>query len=329
VSIGADVLAGQPLTIENLSVTFATDSGPLTAVDQVSLTLAPGRTLGLVGESGCGKSMTALSILGLVPPPGRITGGRIGFDGDDLTQLSETALDLVRGRHIAMIFQEPMTALNPVYSVGEQIAEVLVAHQGLGRKDAHEAAIAMLEKVRMPEPAARARAYPHQLSGGMRQRAMIAMALACSPDIVIADEPTTALDVTIQAQILDLMLEMQASLGMAMLFISHNLGVVSEVADDVAVMYAGRIVEQAPADALFAAPLHPYTRGLIETLPKADGQRARLPSIPGTVPDLRALPPGCRFSDRCPIADAACRSEDPPLRALPGGRAVACIKAQA
>jgi oligopeptide/dipeptide ABC transporter ATP-binding protein len=228
-----------------------------------------------------------------------------------------------------MIFQEPMTALNPVYSVGEQIAEVLVAHQGLGRKDAHEAAIAMLEKVRMPEPAARARAYPHQLSGGMRQRAMIAMALACSPDIVIADEPTTALDVTIQAQILDLMLEMQASLGMAMLFISHNLGVVSEVADDVAVMYAGRIVEQAPADALFAAPLHPYTRGLIETLPKADGQRARLPSIPGTVPDLRALPPGCRFSDRCPIADAACRSEDPPLRALPGGRAVACIKAQA
>jgi oligopeptide/dipeptide ABC transporter ATP-binding protein len=316
----------RPLSVEDLRVVFPTDDGPLRAVDGVGFTLSPGRTLGLVGESGSGKSMTALSLLRLLPSPGRIETGRILFGGNDLLALSETAMDRIRGRHIGMVFQEPMTALNPVYTVGEQIAEVLTAHRGLDRRAAWAGAVEMLTRVRMPEPATRAEAYPHQLSGGQRQRAMIAMALACNPDILIADEPTTALDVTIQAQILDLILEMQSALGMAVLFISHNLAVVSEVADEVAVMYAGRIVEQAPAEALFANPLHPYTQGLIETLPRTEDRRGRLPAIPGSVPDLRNLPTGCRFSDRCPLADETCRRTDPALVTLADGRRVACLK---
>ena len=317
----------RPVTVADLRVEFPDDDGPLVAVDGVGFALTPGRTLGLVGESGCGKTLTALSLLRLVPPPGRIAGGRIAHGDTDLLALDEAGMDRIRGRHISMIFQEPMTALNPVLTLGEQIAEVLVAHRGLDPRDALEAAVAMLARVRMPEPRRRAQAYPHQVSGGMRQRAMIAMALICGPDALIADEPTTALDVTIQAQILDLILEMQADLGMAVLFISHNLGVVSEVADEVAVMYAGRIVEQAPAEALFADPRHPYTRGLLATLPRIDAPRGRLAAIPGAVPDPRARPAGCRFSDRCPLADDACRRIDPALLALPDGRRVACLKA--
>ncbi len=314
------------LSVEGLEVTFATEDGPLKAVDGISFYLERGRTLGLVGESGCGKTVTALSILGLVPPPGRIAGGAIGFDGRDLLDLDEKALDAVRGDRISMIFQEPMTSLNPVLAVGEQIAETLRIHRRQGRAEAAASAVALLARAGIPDPAARAESYPHHLSGGMRQRAMIAMALACRPDVVIADEPTTALDVTIQAQILDLMLELQRGMGMAVLFISHNLAVVSEVADEIAVMYAGRIVERAPAGDLFAAPLHPYTIGLIETLPRAGRRRKRLPAIPGTVPDLRNLPPGCAFSTRCAHADDACRAACPALEEVRPGRWAACFK---
>ena len=318
------------LSVSGLEVTFATDGGPLKAADGVSFHLAPGRTLGLVGESGCGKTVTALALLGLVPPPGRITGGTIGFDGKDLATLDEAALDAVRGDRISMVFQEPMTSLNPVFTVGEQIAESLRVHRGQGRTEAARAAVHMLARVGIPDAAARAGSYPHQLSGGMRQRAMIAMALACRPAVLIADEPTTALDVTIQAQILDLILDLQDDMGMAVLFISHNLGVVSEVADDVAVMYAGGIVEEAPAADLFAAPLHPYTIGLIETLPRGGhrgGRRQdRLPAIPGMVPDLRHLPGGCPFAPRCPHAEEACRAARPPLEEKRPGRRTACFK---
>ena len=315
------------LEVRGLEVTFATDRGALKAVDGVSFALNPGLTLGLVGESGCGKTVTALALLRLVPPPGRITGGRVLFGGSDLLALSDRAMEDIRGKRISMVFQEPTTAFNPVLTIGDQIAEALIIHGGAGRAEAHAAAVGMLEKVGIPDPAERAGAYPHQMSGGMRQRAMIAMALICRPDILIADEPTTALDVTIQAQILDLMGEMQREFGVAILFISHDLAVISEMADEVMVMYAGRVVERAPADALLAHPLHPYTRGLIETLPRAGVGRERLPAIPGTVPDLGALPDGCRFSDRCPLADDGCRAADPPLTGAPGGRWVACYKA--
>ncbi len=314
------------LSVSGLEVTFATDGGPLKAADGVSFHLAPGRTLGLVGESGCGKTVTALALLGLVPPPGRITGGTIGFDGKDLATLDEAALDAVRGDRISMVFQEPMTSLNPVFTVGEQIAESLRVHRGQGGAEAARAAVDMLARVGIPDAAARAGSYPHQLSGGMRQRAMIAMALACRPAVLIADEPTTALDVTIQAQILDLILDLQDDMGMAVLFISHNLGVVSEVADDVAVMYAGSIVEEAPAADLFAAPLHPYTIGLIETLPRGERRQDRLPAIPGMVPDLRDLPGGCLFAPRCPHAEEACRAARPPLEEKRPGRRTACFK---
>ena len=315
------------LEVRGLEVTFATDRGAVKAADGVSFDLKPGLTLGLVGESGCGKTVTALALLRLVPPPGRITGGRVLFGGDDLLALSERAMEDIRGKRISMVFQEPTTAFNPVLTIGDQIAEALVIHDGAGRAEAHGAAVGMLEKVGIPDPAERAGTYPHQMSGGMRQRAMIAMALICRPDILIADEPTTALDVTIQAQILDLMGEMQREFGVAILFISHDLAVISEMADEVMVMYAGRVVERAPADALLAHPLHPYTQGLIETLPRHGVGRGRLPAIPGTVPDLGALPDGCRFSDRCPLADDGCRAAEPPLTQAPGGRWVACYKA--
>jgi oligopeptide/dipeptide ABC transporter ATP-binding protein len=317
------------LEVRDLEVTFFTADGALRAVDGVSFDITPGRTLGLVGESGCGKSVTALALMRLVPPPGRITGGHVRFQGRDVLAAPEAEMEGLRGNRISIVFQEPMTSLNPVFTVGDQIAEVFRVHQGLGSSEAWERAVGMLARVRIPDPAQRARDYPHQLSGGMRQRVMIAMALACRPALLIADEPTTALDVTIQAQILDLIMEIQEEMAMAVLFISHNLGVVSQVADEVAVMYAGRIVERADTQALFAAPLHPYTRGLVETLPRIGESRERLPAIGGAVPDPRNLPAGCRFSDRCPLADATCRQSEPALAPFaPGaGGLVACFKA--
>ena len=315
------------LEVRGLEVTFETSGGTLRAVDGVSYDIAPGRTLGVVGESGGGKSMTALAILRLVPAQGGITGGRVVFQGVELTGLDEAGMEAVRGDRIAMIFQEPMTSLNPVVTIGEQIAEVYLIHRKATRKEALGEARELLAKVRIPDPAARAMDYPHQLSGGMRQRAMIAMALACRPALLIADEPTTALDVTIQAQILELMLEIQDEMGMAIQFISHNLGVISEVADEVAVMYAGRIVERASADAIFDQPLHPYTKGLIETVPIIGKRVRRLAAIPGVVPDLMRLPRGCRFSDRCALADRTCREAEPELTDWGGGHFAACFKA--
>ncbi len=313
------------LVVHDLRVTFPTPRGELSAVDGVSFRVTAGRTLGIVGESGSGKTVSALALLRLIPPQATMT-GEILFEGRDIAGLPEPAMERLRGDRMAMVFQEPMTALNPVMTIGDQIAEAWIVHRGAAPADARAAAVGMIEKVGIPDAARRAQSYPHQLSGGQRQRAMIAMALACGPALLIADEPTTALDVTVQAQILDLMMQMQAEFGMAVVFISHNLAVVSEVADDVAVMYAGRIVEQAPADALFARPLHPYSRGLIETVPRVGHGRKRLPAIPGAVPDPLRLPPGCRFSDRCPLADDGCRRADPPFAETEPGRWVACYK---
>ncbi len=314
------------LEVRDLEVTFAGERGVARAVDGVSFDLTPGRTLGLVGESGCGKSLTASALLGLVPPPGRITGGAVRLDGRDLLALDEPERDAVRGRRIAMIFQEPMTALNPVFTVGDQIAEVLRVHSAMPRRQAAEAAVAMMVRVGIADARARANAFPHQLSGGMRQRVMIAMAMICRPDVLIADEPTTALDVTVQAQILDLMLGMQAEFGTAILFISHDLGVISDVADDVMVMYAGRIVEHSPATSLFGAPLHPYTLGLLRALPRIDRLVGPLPTMRGGVPDPCALPNGCRYSDRCPEVENSCRTREPSLNGAGAGRWVACLK---
>jgi peptide/nickel transport system ATP-binding protein len=314
------------LAVEDLTVQFDTSDGPLRAVEGVSYGLASGRTLGVVGESGSGKSVLALALLRLVPPSGRIARGRIRLEGRDLAALDPDAVTALRGDRIAMIFQEPMTALNPVFTVGEQIAEVLRLHRGMARHEAREAAVAALARVGIAAPARRARDYPHQLSGGMRQRAMIAMALACRPALLVADEPTTALDVTIQAQILELMLEIQAELGMAIQFVSHDMAVVSEMADEVAVLYAGRLVEQAPATAFFAEPLHPYSRALIASVRRIGaGERAK--PIAGEMPSPFDRPPGCRFSDRCPLADAGCRAAEPPLVAVAPDRRVACFKA--
>ncbi|MBT3360498.1 MAG: ABC transporter ATP-binding protein [Rhodospirillales bacterium] len=314
------------LQVRDLTVSFATDLGVVRAADGVSFDLSPGKTLALVGESGCGKSMTALSLLDLLPSPGRIESGEILIGDKNILNMDEAEIDEVRGQRIAMIFQEPMSALNPVFCVGDQIAEVLRVHFATSKTDAWDAAVKMMQRVGIANAPVRAKNYPHQLSGGMRQRVMIAMALICKPDILIADEPTTALDVTVQAQILDLMMEMQAELGTAILFISHDLGVVSEIADDVMVMYAGRIVERSPAATLFGAPLHPYTLGLLQTLPRMDRRVAILPALPGSVPDLRALPKGCRFSDRCRLAEDVCQQTDPELKRAGAGRSVACLK---
>ena len=316
------------LRVEGLAVEFSTDRGVLPAVAGISYRIPKGTTLGVVGESGCGKSMTALALLGLTPSNGRVS-GQIHFDGQELNALDADGWSRVRGKRIAMIFQEPMTALNPVTPIGTQIGEVLVLHEGLSADAAFERAIDLLHEVGIPAPAERARAYPHQLSGGMRQRAMIAMALACRPELLIADEPTTALDVTIQAQILELMLELQDQIGMAIQFISHNLGVISEIADEIVVMYAGRIVERASAADLFAAPRHPYTRGLIATLPQIGRRVERLPIIKGMVPDLTRAVAGCAFADRCPLAIAECRQEVPMLLPVAPGHDVACIRANA
>jgi oligopeptide/dipeptide ABC transporter ATP-binding protein len=315
------------LEVKNLRVAFPRGKKMREVVAGVDYAIAAGRTLGVVGESGCGKSMTSLALMGLVPSPGRVTGD-ITFKGRELLGQSEHDWRKLRGEGIAMIFQEPMTALNPVMQVGHQIAEVMVLHRDEGWKQAGAQAIDLLEAVGINSPKQRAASYPHQLSGGMRQRAMIAMALACEPALLIADEPTTALDVTIQAQILDLMRDLQDRIGMAIQFISHNLAVVSEIAHEIIVMYAGRVVERAPSEVLFANPLHPYTHGLIATLPDPDHRVARLPVIPGGVPDL-VSPGGCRFADRCFRADAGCRAAEPELLELEPGHFAACFKAGA
>jgi peptide/nickel transport system ATP-binding protein len=315
------------LDVRDLSTRFATEDGEFAAVDGVSFTLASGRTLGLVGESGCGKSMTALSIMGLVPRPGRVAGGQILFDGEDLRQLSNAALREMRGNRISMIFQEPMTSLNPAFTVGDQIAEAILRHRQVSRAEARAQALAMLQRVRIPSPEQRYDEHPHKLSGGMRQRVMIAMALALSPQLLIADEPTTALDVTIQAQILDLMRALREETGTAIILITHDLGVIAEVADDVAVMYAGRIVERAPVTLLFAQPQHPYTIGLLGSIPQLHLEQERLAAIEGQVPTAASPVQGCRFHPRCPFAVDKCRREDPPLLAMAPGHAAACWRA--
>jgi len=317
------------LEIRGLVTQFATDDGVVRAIDGVDLAIDRGETLGVVGESGCGKSVTALSVMKLIPtPPGRIVAGQILWQGRDLVPLGAAEMRALRSKEIAMVFQEPMTSLNPVYTVGAQIAEVLRLHEKLNRRAALARTVEMLKLVRIPHPEQRVHDYPHQFSGGMRQRVMIAMALACNPKLLIADEPTTALDVTIQAQILELIGELKAKLGMAVLLITHAMGVIAETAQRVIVMYAGRVVEEAPVATLFAAPRHPYTQGLIRSIPRLDASalpRKRLDAIPGAVPSLLALPPGCRFAPRCPHARAACTAAIPALREVAPGHRVACI----
>ena len=315
------------LEIEGLSTSFTTRSGVIKAVDNVSLSLRKGRVLGLVGESGCGKTMTALSILNLVPPPGRITAGKIFFEDRDLLTLSEAEMRNVRGARISMVFQEPMTALNPVFTVGNQIGEVLTTHQAITSNEALDRSVELLRSVGIPSPEKRVHEYPHQLSGGMRQRVMIAMAIACRPSLILADEPTTALDVTIQAHILELLTRIQAEMGMAMVLVTHDLGLIAERAHEVAVMYAGRIVEKADTPELFSDPLHPYTRGLMASIPRpGDSRRGRLRTIPGTVPRLSDLPQGCTFSPRCDIRIDRCTTE-PELVEVRPGHWVRCWKA--
>jgi peptide/nickel transport system ATP-binding protein len=321
---------GAPLLeIQGLKTHFATDEGWLHAVDGVDLQIGRGETLGVVGESGCGKSVTAMSVLKLLPmPPGRIVAGRILWQGRDLVPLGAREMQSIRAKEIAIVFQEPMTSLNPVYSVGEQIAEVLRLHEGLNRREAMDRATEMLRLVHIPTPERRVRDYPHQFSGGMRQRVMIAMALACRPRLLIADEPTTALDVTIQAQILELLAELKQQFGMAMMLITHAMGVVAETAQRVVVMYAGKVVEQAPVARLFAEPRHPYTQGLIRSIPRIDTaalRKVRLEAIGGTVPKLVAPAEGCRFAPRCKYARAACTAATPALREVAPGHQVACI----
>ena len=312
------------LQVEDLVTEFRTVTGPLRAVDRVSFTVDRGEVLGLVGESGCGKSVTSLSIMRLVPPPGRITAGRILLDGEDLLVKDAEAMRQVRGARIGMVFQEPMTSLNPVFSIGDQIASAALAHSGGGRAAAWERAVEMLHQVQVPAPRERVRDYPHQLSGGLRQRAMLALALISGPRLLIADEPTTALDVTIQAQILDLLRRLQAERGMAVLMITHDLGVVAELCHRVAVIYAGRIVELAPVERIFARPLHPYTRGLLRCLPHPRRFGQPLHSIEGAPPDSRRPSAGCRFAPRCPHAIESCRRDEPALEAREPGHLVAC-----
>jgi peptide/nickel transport system ATP-binding protein len=315
------------LAVEGLKTVFRTGGGAFPAVDDVSFTVRAGKTLAIVGESGSGKSVTALSIMRLVPEPGRTVAGAIRFQGDDLAAKSRTEIEDIRGARLSMIFQEPMTSLNPVHRIGYQIAESLRRHTGITAAAARERAIEMLRLVRIPSPEIRVDEFPHQLSGGMRQRVMIAMALACEPKLLIADEPTTALDVTIQAQILDLMRSLQQRLGTAIILITHNLGVVAEAADDVAVMYAGKIVERGPVASIFADAQHPYTLGLLASLPRLDEDVAQLQTIPGTVPHPAQWQKGCRFSPRCALATDRCRSAAPPLSAIATGHDVACWRA--
>jgi peptide/nickel transport system ATP-binding protein/oligopeptide transport system ATP-binding protein len=317
------------LEVKNLQTHFPTRAGLVRAVDDVSFYVDKGELLGVVGESGCGKSITALSIMRLISPPGKIVGGEILFEGENLLELSEERMRELRGDDIAMIFQDPMTSLNPVYTVGEQIAEALRLHRKMSRRQAREATIEAMKEVAIPDPARRVKDYPHQLSGGMRQRVMIAMALACDPKLLIADEPTTALDVTIQAQILELLNELRRTRELGVLLITHDLGVVAEVADRVAVMYTGRIVEESPVEELFARPKHPYTEGLLRSVPKltaAEVAKAlRLETIEGTVPSPTALPPGCHFAPRCSHRMPRCTEGEIPLYDLEGGVRVRCV----
>ena len=315
------------LEVRALTTRFRTERGELTAVDDVSFSVAAGQTLALVGESGSGKSVTALSLMRLIPnPPGRITAGSVRFEGEDLLQLTDAQMQAIRGNRIAMIFQEPMSSLNPSLTVGLQIAEPVNVHQGMAWPSAFEVAKALLGRVRIPDAASRLHTWPHQYSGGMRQRTMIAMALACQPRLIIADEPTTALDVTVQAQILDLLKELTHETGAALILITHDLGVVARYADHVAVMYGGRIVEQAPAADLYARPRHPYTQGLLASIPRLDSPAgARLVPITGQPPDLARLPPGCSFAPRCPRADGACAAQRPALREVAPGHHNACL----
>ena len=317
------------LDVRGLRTEFRIGGAWCAAVDGVSFSIGPGETLALVGESGCGKSMTALSIMGLVPrPAGRIADGRIVLDGAELAGLAEGALEKLRGDRMAMIFQEPMTSLNPVMTVGAQISEAIRVHRTISRQQAEARALALLEEVKIPSAAARFHDYPHQFSGGMRQRVMIAMALACEPVLLLADEPTTALDVTIQAQIMGLLGDLRARHRMAMLFITHNLGLVAQIADRVAVMYAGQIVEEAPVETIFSRPVHPYTRALFGAIPRLDAEPEALAAIPGSVPALRDMPAGCRFAARCGFAQAAC--EQPQVLVECGaGHAARCILARA
>ena len=312
------------LSVDHLRTEFRIAGAWHPAVDDVSFALAPRETLALVGESGCGKSVTALSVMGLVPvPQGRIAGGRIVLEGRDLVGLAEPELEKLRGARMGMIFQEPMTSLNPVMTIGAQVAEALMVHQGLSRRQAEAKALAVLDEVKIPSPERRLHEYPHQFSGGMRQRVMIAMALACEPAVLLADEPTTALDVTIQAQVLGLLADLKDRHGMAMLFITHNLGVVAQIADRVAVMYAGQIVEEGPVAAIFARPAHPYTRALFSAIPRMDRDAQDLAAIPGRVPPLDAMPAGCRFAPRCPLAQAGCERPQV-LAAVAEGHLVRC-----
>jgi len=316
------------LRIQNLKTYFYTEDGIVKAVDGVDLEVYPGEVLGLVGESGCGKSVTSLSIMRLIAPPGKIVEGEIWFDGQNLLSLPEKQMIAIRGNRISMIFQQPQTALNPVFKVGDQIVEVLQIHRQMDRKTAWERAVEMLRLVGIPDPERRAQAYPHELSGGMAQRVMIAMALACEPALLIADEPTTALDVTIQAQILDLMRNLRQQINTAIILITHDLGVVAEMAERVAVMYAGQIVEQAEVNALFDTPLHPYTQGLLESIPVLGEFKERLAVIPGSVPNLINLPPGCRFAPRCQARVKyglkICEQEMPALQEIAPGHRVRC-----
>jgi peptide/nickel transport system ATP-binding protein len=315
------------LELKQLAVSFATDDGTVRAVDGIDLALRRGRTLGLVGESGCGKSVTSLAVMGLLPPENSKVSGEVRFEGRDLLQVEESERRDLRGARLAMIFQEPMTSLNPAFTIGNQIVEAIRRHSKLTAGEARTKAIAMLKLVRLPSPETRIDDYPHKLSGGQRQRVMIAMALACGPDLLIADEPTTALDVTIQAQILDLMRGLRRDTGTAIILITHDLGVVAEMADDVAVMYAGQIVERAPVKDLFSRPEHPYTVGLLGSIPRLDHRRERLPSIEGRVPDMTRPPPGCRFAARCPFVEPACRETIPPLMEVAPGHLTRCRRA--
>ena len=321
--------AARLLEIRGLKTQFATDHGTIHAVDGVDLAIDRGEIVGVVGESGCGKSVTAMSVMKLIAsPPGRIAAGEILWEGRDLVPLPSEEMCKLRSKEIAVVFQEPMTSLNPVYPIGDQIAEVIRLHQGLGRREALDKAVEMLKLVHIAQPARRIRDYPHQFSGGMRQRVMIAMALSCSPKLLIADEPTTALDVTIQAQILELLEEMQSRLGMAVMLITHAMGVIAETAQRVVVMYAGKVVEEARVEDLFRDPLHPYTQGLIRSIPRIDTaatEKKRLEVIGGTVPNLLDPAPGCRFAPRCKFVRAECTESTPPLREVRPGHKVACV----
>jgi peptide/nickel transport system ATP-binding protein/oligopeptide transport system ATP-binding protein len=315
------------LEVRNLTIHFFTEEGVVQAVENVSFEINPGEILGLVGESGCGKSVTGLSLLRLIPvPPGRIINGDILIDGKSLLNLEEKQMEKVRGNEISMIFQEPMTSLNPVFTIGDQIMEAIILHQRLDKAEARKRAIEMLDRVKIPSPEKRIDSYPHQLSGGMRQRAMIAMALSCQPKLLVADEPTTALDVTIQAQVLQLLKEIQKEMGMSVMLITHDLGVVSEIADRVAVMYAGRIFEYGPIEAIFREMRNPYTRGLMTSIPQLTEKKDRLNTIPGQVPDPMNLPVGCKFHPRCYLMIGECKKEEPPLFQVNGDHFSRCIR---